>query len=207
MPATLKDIDAALYAALAALQTDPGVAPTDAKPFALVARFDGEFAPEQLAEFGAQYPLCALRWDDEASAREVDTIGPDSEDVARSGWTVLVAVEDPRAVDDALVGASGALGLFDLVSKVVGACNALYVSAGLWRGRAVRYVRTTRVPALTRKGVAYARAVTFEARRVAEDAADPVVSTQDLLGVDGDVNLIPAQDAAPDPMAEFKTDA
>lgn len=200
MAATLAAIDAALFAALAALSASP---PTDAQPFALVGRYDGEPTKDGLLEAMAQFPCALLRWDDEKAVRDVDTAGPGSEDRGAGHWTVLVALEDPRAIDDALQGATGAPGLFALVDAVLGACNALQV-AGLWRGRSVRYVDATPVRALTVRGVAYARAVRFEALRAAPTAADPVVSTQPLTDVRGDINQQnPGGDAPRNPFETF----
>jgi len=198
--ATLREIDAALVTALEALQAGP---PTDSQPFALVSRFAGDLTEDTIGEACAQYPCALLSWDGETATRTDDTHGPDSEDVGRSAWTVVVALEDPRDITDAIRGAAGVPGALALVSAAIGACNALYVT-GLWRGRSVRYVRTDRLR--TKRGVFYAYAVRFEVLRTVEDADDPVVSTEDFTGVDADENLLGETDTAPDPYQTIKAD-
>lgn len=201
--ATLADIDQALFVALSALQTAVPTGPTTAAPFALVARWAGDLTEDAIGEACGQYPCALLCWDGEQSARDIDTQGPDSEDVGHAAWSVIVALEDPRGIDDAIQGATGVPGALTLVGQAIGACNALFV-AGLWRGRSVRYLRTDRLR--TKRGVFYAYACRFEALRTVEDAADPTISEQDLLGIDGDENLEGSEDAPPDPFQQFAAD-
>lgn len=206
MAATLAQIDAALFTALQALESGP---PTDTQPFALVGRYAGRWTREGVvAQCAAQYPAALLRQDREEGRRTVDGVGYNSQDVGTARWTVLVVLQEPRAVDDAVQGATGVPGMLTLQGAVTGALNALVVT-GLWHGgRTVRYVRAADYEPLIHLGVAYAREVVFEAQRVVEDAADPVESTQDLLGIDGDVNLTPdsGDSYSPNPFGEFNAD-
>jgi hypothetical protein len=184
MAAGLADIDAALFGALKNLEASP---PIVAAPFALVGRYAGEPTKDGLTEVCAQYPAALLRFDTETGTRDIDTIGPDSEDRMADRWTVIVAVEDPRSIDDAMVGAPGTPGALALIGAVTGACNALFVP-GLWRNRSIRQVSVAPIQALIHRGSAYAYAIVFEALRVAEEAADPIVSQQNLNLIHGNVN-------------------
>lgn len=202
MTATLAQLDAALFAALGALQAGP---PDDARPFALVGRYAGAFTPAGVeAQCLAQYPAALLRWSDETAERDVDTtLAGDPEDRARSVWTVLAVAEDPRAVDDGLAGAAGVPGVFALVDAVLGACNALLVD-GLWHERRLRYVRAAPSAPLTHLGTTYAAEVTFEALRVAPGVTAPDATTP-LTSLVGDLNLSGDDNTgAPDPFETFQ---
>lgn len=202
MAATLAEIDAALYAALTPLLTDQTTGITDARPFATVSRYVGELTQEALQQAGATFPACLLRFDGEASDRDVSTIGGDTEERGRAQWTVAVAVEDPRAADDLIQGATGVPGALTLAGQVLARVNALLVSDS-WRWRRVRYVDTR--PVLARPGVAYVLALRFEAFRAVEQATTTQASTP-LTGVRGDVNLTGTADTPPDPMVRFEAD-
>lgn len=203
--ATLAQLDAAIFAALGALQTDQTTGPTAGKPFALVGRYAGAFTPRGVgSQCNAQYPAALLRWSDEFAERDVDiTLAGDAEDRGRSLWTVLVVVEDPRAIDDGMAGATGVPGVFTLVDAVLGACNALII-AGTWHERRLRYVRAAPSAPLTDLGVTYAAEVTFEAARVAPAAATTDASVP-LTSLVGDVNLSGFDNTgAPDPFETFQ---
>lgn len=208
MPATLAQIDAALFTALSTLLTDVTTGPTDARPFALVGRYAGRWTAEGvLAQCGALYPACLLRWPGEDAARTVQTQGYGGEDVGRGRWHVLVVLQEPRAIDDAVQGAAGVPGALTLIGQVIGACNRLFVD-GLWQGRAVRYLRAGEYEPLVHLGVAYAYEVVFEALRETEAADPPADDSVPLVGIDGDVNLLPDSGDAfsPNPFGEFDAD-
>ena len=103
MTATLSTIDTALFAALA-LGQHTGT-PTSTEPFALVGRFAGEVSEQGIQEACAQYPSAFLRYDGGASTRTVDAV-EGTEDAGLESWTVLVCLEEPRAVDEATQGSS-----------------------------------------------------------------------------------------------------
>lgn len=197
MSATLAAIDAALFAALTPLLATS--APSDALPFACVARFVGDMTRDALQQFGAQQPACLLRFDGESDARDVDVVSGDSEEKGAAQWTVFIAVEDPRSPDDTIQGATGVPGALTLAGQVLSACNALAL-AGLWRGRRVRYVDTR--PALVVPASAYVLALRFEALRVVEQATTTQTSHQ-LTNVRGDVNLTGTADPPPSPFETF----
>ncbi len=204
--ATLFDVDAALYAALVPLQAGP---PDDAHPFAFVGRWAGPVDPaEGLSSVVAQYPCALLRLADEVSTRDVDTAGTDVEDRAAVHFDVLLALEDPRELDDALVGATGAPGLYTLQGAVLSALNALYLSnADAWLRRRVRYVATRNE--LIARGKVYVLAVSFEALRVVEQATDPADGLPTIGPIVGNVNLRtgdPTADPTPiNPVDQFST--
>lgn len=200
MSASLADVDAALFAALKALEAAPL---SDAQPFAMVGRYAGEFSKDGLGDVvGTQYPAALLRFDSETGLRTIETIGPDSEDRMTDRWTVVVALEDPRSMDDAIAGNTGMPGALTLIGAVTAACNALQVD-GLWHECSVRQTSVVAIPALIRRGVAYAYAVVLEAWRVAEEAVDPVVTTQPLTKIGANVNLQSSGDAASNPFDTF----
>lgn len=200
---TLAAIDAALYAALAVTQHN-GTA-TDAAPFALVGRYAGELTPDGIREASAQYPCAFLRWDSGAATRTVDAV-EGVEDAAVETWTVLVAVEEPRAIDDAISAtATLAPGALTLIDAVLGACNGL-VFDGAWRDRRVRCAGYA--PALVKRGEVYVYAVRFEAKRALPQLALTVAQAgtgQDLTQIAGDVDLEGTADTAPNPIVQFQT--
>jgi len=195
--ATLATIDAALYAALTPLLATSE--PTDALPFACVARFVGDMSRDALQQFGAQSPACLLRFDGESDTRDIDVVSGGSEEKGAAQWTVFVVVEDPRSPDDTVQGATGVPGALTLAGKALSACNALAVT-GLWRGRRVRYVDAR--PALVAPGASYVLALRFEAIRVVEQATTTQPSVP-LTNARGNVNLIGTADPAPNPLDTF----
>lgn len=201
--ATLYSIDAALFAALSALQINVPTGVTAARPFALVARYAGPPTPEGFDAVGAQYPCALLACEGEADDRVIDAVGSQSEERVRCAFVVYVALEDPRAIEDGIVGTTNAPGMYTLCGQVTGALNALFV-AGLWRGRKVRHTYSRPVDALIRRGVAYVYALGFEALRVAEQATD-VDTSPALASIDGDENLQGTADTAPNPIETFRT--
>jgi hypothetical protein len=199
---SLFDVDAALVAALAALQAGP---PDDAHPFALVGRWAGPVTADGLGEVASQYPCALLRLADEQATRVVDTAGSDAEDRAAAHFDVLVALEDPRALDDALAGGAGAPGLYKLQGAVLAALNGLAVTDA-WFNRRVRYVATRNE--LIARGRVYVLAVAFEVLRDAEQATDPADGLVAITTIVGNENLISGDTAdtyAPQPLDQFQT--
>lgn len=202
MTATLATIDAALFTALSPLLTTATDGITDAKPFACVARFVDDVTPESLGQIGAQYPACLLRWDAEASDRDINTVSGDSEERGVAQWTVFVIVSDPRSPDDVVVGATGVPGALTLAGQVLGVCNALFVT-GLWRNHRVRYADSRR--GLVRGAALYVIELRFEAMRVVEQATTTQTSVP-LVDIRGDLNLTGTADTPPDPFLTFSSD-
>lgn len=203
---TLYDAEGALYAALKALEAGP---PTAAQPFALVGRYAGTVDPEAgIAEAVAQWPCALLRWNGETATRDVDTEAAGVQDRAATSFDVLVGTEDPRAIDDAIVGDAGVPGLLRLVGAVIGACNGLALdlqnpASDTLRRRRVRY--TGARDEWIRRGVVYVKAVGFEVLRVAETAADPADASPDLE-INAEVDLLSGDTSdvyAPQPFDEF----
>ena len=115
---SLAALDAALFASLSATQWITATGSTVATPFALVGRYAGELSVLGIRETCAQYPAALLRYDGGASMRTVDAVeGVD--DTGTEAWTVFVAVEEPREIDDAIAATDaqvpGALALIDAV--------------------------------------------------------------------------------------------
>lgn len=202
MTATLATIDAALYAALTPLLVVGSGGITDATPFACVARFTDDMNADTLQQVGAQYPACLLRWDAEASDRDINTVSGDSEERGVAQWTVFVIVSDPRSPDDIVVGATGVPGALTLAGQVLSACNALFVT-GLWRNHRVRYADSRR--GLVRAASVYMIEMRFEAMRVVEQATTTQVSVT-LTSIRGDLNLTGTADTPPDPFLTFDAD-
>jgi len=202
MPATLAQIDAALYAALTPLLCTGTSGPSDSKPFASLDRFAGDLNEDTIRQTCAQFPACLLRYDGEAAVRDIDVDSGDSEERGAAQWTVLVAVEDPRSVTDGVVGATGVPGALSCIGLVLTACNALLVS-GLWRWRRVRYVDTR--PLLVRRGALYVYGVRFEALRAVEQAT-PTDTSVPITELDADVNLVAPTGGDPptNPVAQLR---
>lgn len=202
MTASLADIDTALYTALDALDAGP---PTASQPFAMVGRYAGAVTEEGLREVGAQYPCALLRFDGETSTRVVEVWSADSDDRAIGSWTVLVGVEDPTSLDNAINSAVPRSGYLQLVGAVLSACNALAVT-GTWQYLTVRYAELR--PELIKRGSVYVWAVRFEVRRQPETATntDPAASLPYVNPIDGDVNLEGTSDAAPNPLVQFESE-
>lgn len=204
----LATIDAALLTALQALAYT--ATPSASQPFAWVGRYAGDLTREGLADVAQQrFPACLLRWDGGADARSVDAI-EGTEDYEVSVWTVYVALEEPRDVDEAITTASTSFGLLDLVDAATGVVSGLTidaenpstgdVEAATWRDRRVRVAG--RKTALVERGVAYVAAITLEAR-ITLAQVTPTDASVDLTSVRGNVDLA-VDDPPPTPFAPFE---
>lgn len=201
--ATLATIELALYTALAGLLTNVTTGPTTSRPFACVGRYAGPVPPEGLAEAAAQYPCAMLRFDEDLSTRDVMGYGAASiEDRALSQFSVLVAVEDARAIDDGMVGDASAPGLLRLVDAVIAACNGLVV-ADTHMNLSTRYAGTR--AELIRRGAVYVYAVRFEATRDAEAATYDASAAVTIPAVYSDINLV-GTGTAPNPLVQIVSD-
>ena len=198
---TLATLDAALYAALAVAQ-HAGTA-TDAAPFALVGRYAGDLSEDGLTEACAQYPAALLRWDGGAASRTVDAI-EGVEDMGVEAWTVFVALEDVRSIDDAVASTTtGAPGGLSLIDRVLSACNGL-VTDDLWRDRRVR--ASAYGAALIKRGIVYVYSVRFEARRALPQL--PLTTAQSgtaqmLTAIAADVDLVDPTPGDANPMTRL----
>ena len=195
---SLASLDAALYAALTATQLVTASGPTVARPFALVGRYAGELSTVGIQETCAQYPAALLRYDGGASARTVDAIeGVD--DTGTEAWTVLVAVEEPREIDDAIAATSAQVpGALALIDAVLLALNGL-VFDDAWRDRRVRVAGYA--PALIARGTVYVYGVRFEARRQLPQAPMTTAQAgngQDLTSIVAETDLVGFDTPAPD---------
>jgi hypothetical protein len=206
---TLVTAEGALFAALSALLTDQPTGPTDARPFACVGRYSGPVDPEQgLGEVAAQWPCALLRWNGEAATREVDTELAGVQDRAAIGFDVLVGLEDPRAIDDAIAGAAGVPGLLALSDAVIAACNGLALDLATPASETLRLRRARYTGARNewiRRGVVYVMAVGFEVLRAAPTAPDPADASP-ALTVQADVDLLSGDTSdvyAPQPFGQF----
>lgn len=202
MTATLSTIDTALFAALAAGQHTG--TPTATAPFALVARYAGEASEQGIAEACAQYPSAFLRYDGGGATRTVDAI-EGIEDAGLESWTVLVCLEEPRSVDEAVQGVSPLTpGFLPLIERVIELCNGLVVD-GVFRDRRVRVAEYGR-PVLIKRGALYVYSVRFECRRPLPSVALTIAqagTAQALTAIAGDVNLTGTTDAAPNPLTQL----
>ena len=202
MTATLSTIDTALFDALA-LGQHTGT-PTSTAPFALVGRYAGEVSEAGIAEVCAQYPSALLRYDGGASTRTVDAV-EGTEDAGLESWTVLVCLEEPRAVDEAVQGSSPLTpGFLPLIERVLELCNGL-VFDGAFRDRRVRVADYGR-PVLIKRGSLYVYSVRFEARRPLPALALTTAQAgngQALTAIAGDVNLTGTEDTAPSPFVQL----
>lgn len=202
----LATIDAALLTALEA--TRHSGTPSASQPFAFVGRYAGDFTREGIADVAqGLFPACFLRWDGGTDARTVDAL-EGTEDVEASAWSVYVALEDARSIDDAVTTSSSSYGLLDLVDVATGVISGLTVDAedpdsgtteaATWHDRRVRV--TGRKTALIERGVAYAAQITVEAR-ITLAQVTPTDTSVNLTSIRGDVEL--PEDDAPNPMAVF----
>lgn len=204
MTTTLSDTDSAIYTALSALQINVTTGTTAARPFALVGRFAGTLDEGSIREVVTQWPAALLAFGGEAVTRTVSTLAGDSEDRGTVRWTVYVAAEDPRAIDDGVVGTSTAPGSYILTDAVLAVLNGLPLS-GAWFSRTLR---TSGVrEALIRRGVVYVYAIDFEAMRALPQVT-PTDSSVTLGEIVGDVNLpFESGDDNPDnPRVQFVAD-
>lgn len=199
--ATLADIDATMYTALASLVATPA---TTTKPFSSLIRFAGPVPGEGLT--GAKFPCVALRFDEETSDFDVDVLA-DAESASVATWSVLVQVDDPQDIDRGMVGngaSAGQTGILRLVVSVQSVLNALAID-GTYRGRRLKYIGT-RPEQVVRNGI-YVYAVRFAARLLPPLAPTPDDS-QTLTEVRGDVNLEDTlnNDAPGNPVVQFIAD-
>lgn len=179
---SLAGIDSALFAALAA--TGHAGTFSAEQPFSLVARHTGPWTREALQHVCAQYPAALLRANGASySAAAPMTILGETEMRAPEGWSVLVALEDPRSADDATQGADGVPGLLTLIDRVLAVLNELPVPGAQTSARAVGW---RWVPELARGGVLTAAEILFTVERT------PPAVTSALVGepwedADGDL--------------------
>lgn len=158
---SLASIDAALFAALSA--TVVTGARSAERPFSLVARHTGPWTQEALAHVVGQYPAALLR----ANGASYSLLGPvtilgESESRAPEGWSVLVALEEPRSADDAVQGTVAAPGLLTLVDRVLAVLNGLPIGDAETTARASGW---RWVPELARGGVLTAAEILFVVER------------------------------------------
>mgnify|MGYP003527058111 CR=1 FL=1 len=202
--ATLAEIDAALYTAIGALVLGPPVAAT---PFAVAARDAGPVSKQGLSNVcREQYPAVMLRFDGETVARDILVWGAASEEVGDASWSVITVVEDPREVDDGMLGNANAPGALRLIDTALAAVNALNV-ANTYQGISLRAAETR--PELIEDGVVYAYSTRLVARRVMPQATNPdPAAGLPLLGpMRGDINLESDPSAADvNPVVQFEAD-
>lgn len=204
MTLSLADADSAIYTALSALQINVTTGTTEARPFAAVGRYAGDVSDEGIREAVTQYPAALLAFGGEQVTRTVNTIGGDAEDRGLCRWTVYVAAEDPRAIDDGTVGAAAAPGVYRLTDSVLGVLSGLPLD-GAWFDRRLRAAGTRE--ALIKRGVVYVYALDFEAARALPQAT-PTDTSVDLVDINGDVNLTGTLngDNPDNPVVEFVAD-
>ncbi len=183
----LTAIEAAIFARLLTLQH--AGTPTSEAPFALVARYAGPVNREGLQMVHARYPCLLMKRGRVRPQLLVETVLHPFEQRASDAWTLIVAVEDPREVDDALVGplpdVPGLLPLHDVVE----ACINGFVTDGLWTERPVHVTEYGDLDALTTRGVAYAAFLEIRADRTMAQCRSDDPASQPFDGVDGGVNL------------------
>ena len=139
----LATIDAALLTALEA--TRHTGTPSATQPFAFVGRYAGDFTREGIADVAQGCSRRASSAGTVAPTRTVDAL-EGTEDVEASAWSVYVALEDARSIDDAVTTSSSSYGLLDLVDVATGVISGLTVEgtdavgtyAETWRDRRVR---------------------------------------------------------------------
>ena len=202
--ATLASIDEAINTALLALVSGPPSANT---PFAVAARYAGPVTKKGLSNVcREQYPAVMLRFDGEAITRDVLTWAY-SEEVGDASWSVIVVVEDPREVDDGMLGNSTVPGAMILIDAALGAVNALLV-ANTYQGISLRASETR--PELVEDGVVYAFSTRVIARRVVPQATnpDPAAGLPYVQPIVGAEDLIDGHDDATNvnPLVTFQAD-
>ena len=161
---------------------------TDTLPFAMAGRWCGQITAEHglSPEAMAQTPCVFLRWDGSSSAPDVLTLVGDAEDRVREQFTVFIAVDDPRGMDDILVGGAGAIGIYTMLDRVETAVNGLIVADTL-RNTRVRLADTR--PFYAQSGRSYIAAMVFSAERAAASVTPPDTSVT-LSTAQGDINLV-----------------
>ena len=193
-----------MFSALSALLIDVTTGTTAARPFALVGRFAGPLSEDTITEVCTQYPAALLAYGGEQVTRTVNTIGGDAEDRSLARWTVYVAAEDVRAIEDGTIGITTAPGGLRLVDSVLGVLSGLPLD-NAWFDRRLRCVGTRE--ALIRRGTVYVYAVDFEASRPLPQVT-PTDTSVDLTAVHGDVNLTDTLngDNPDNPVVQFVAD-
>ena len=193
-----------MFSALDALLINVTTGTTSARPLALVGRYAGVLAEDSIMEVCTQYPAALLAYLGEQVTRTVNTIGGDSEDRSLVRWTVYVAVEDVRAIEDGTVGATTAPGGLRLVDSVLGVLSGLPLDDA-WFDRRLRCVGVRE--ALIRRGTVYVYAVDCEAMRALPQVT-PTDTSVALDAIYGDVNLTGTIDGDnPDnPVVQFIAD-
>lgn len=202
--ATLADIDSALNTALLVLVSGPPAAST---PFAVAARYAGPVTKRGLSNVvREQYPAVLLRFDGEAITRDILSWAY-SEEVGDASWSVIVVAEDPREVDDGMLGNAATPGALRLIDSALGAVNALLV-ANTYQGISLRAAESR--PELVEDGVVYAFSTRIVARRVVPQAANPdpaatlpyvqpIIGAENLIDGHGDTTNV-------NPLVTFQSD-
>ena len=201
---SLADTDSAIYTALSSLLINATTGTTAARPFALVGRFAGSLNETSIREVVTQYPAALLAFNGETVTRTVNTLAGDAEDRGLCQWTVYVAAEDARAIDDGTIGTTTAPGVARLIDSVLSVLNGLPLS-GAWMERRLRC--TGARPALVARGSIYVYSIDFEAARALPQVT-PTDTSVDLVEIAGDVNLpFDAGEDNPDnPRVQFVAD-
>jgi hypothetical protein len=198
--ATLAQIQAALFAALAPL----GPGPAGNATFVTLDPWAGELVSGTPLDRDAlvNLPAAWVAWaGEETDAREsVATLARRTvQVVGRSTWIVYLAVEDARGDARALDGQTGMPGLLERVQLVAAALSGLAIP-GLYDRGAVEYVGAR--PVRVEPGV-YVYSVRLATERAVEalPAADPTVP---FTGVLANEHLVGDDSAgAPDPALTF----
>lgn len=185
MTLSLADTDDAIYTALSALLINATTGTTAARPFAMVGRFAGSLDVTSIREVVTQYPAALLAFSGESVTRTINTLAGDAEDRGLCQWTVYVAAEDARAIDDGTIGTTTAPGVARLIDSVLSVLNGLPLS-GAWMGRRLRCAGTR--PALVARGSIYVYSIDFEASRALPQVT-PTDTSVTLGEIRGDVNL------------------
>mgnify|MGYP000943000707 CR=1 FL=1 len=194
----LAPIEAALFARLQTLQHDG--TPTNARPFALVARYAGPLTRDGLQAVCGQYPALLLKRGRAKPLLIAETLLRAFEQRSQDVWTLVIVLEEGRDIDDAMQGVMpetpGLLPLHDVVEASI---NGFDIE-GLWMDAPVRVVEYGDLDTLTLRGVAYAAFLELRADRSMEQATRADPPAVPFEGIDGGVNL-PAP--APQPTDSF----
>lgn len=197
----LAPLEAALFARLLTLQHEG--APTAERPFALVTRYAGPLTRDGLQTVCAQYPCLLVKRGRVKPRLPVETTLHDFELVAGDVWTLVLVIEEPRTIDDAVQGVvpelPGLLPLHDVVERTV---NGLRLD-GLWSQRPVHVSEYGELDLLTAQGLVYAAYVEVRADRSMEEAPSDDPAAHPLDEITGGVNLPPD---APQPSDPYTAD-
>lgn len=226
MPATLADIDDALFAALARINPGaaagtPGVTPGAARTtrngaaVRLIGRWTGDpirgsglsdaLRAAIQKEVDGRTPALLLGFDGEnvePRPYSVATLSGKVETVGLATWSVLCVARDARGtrvtMHGTAAGDAAALGVYDLQALVEEALNNLPIP-GLHRVSSVRYLDVAQY--LGNPGELYVLRARWQTRRVLADVresgTDPTWTVPPgMLELSGDVNLYPPELAA-----------